>query len=66
MTSLHNAYAWGVKAARAGLSITENPYANCRARAHWLSGYHQARNERGIAPTAGLSSAPVVGHDGPG
>lgn len=39
MSTNHTAFAWGAKAARAGLPLSNNPYMNANARRAWAEGY---------------------------
>ncbi|MEW9855445.1 ribosome modulation factor [Novosphingobium sp. M1R2S20] len=39
LTEANHAHVWGIKAAQAGLSASDNPYPGGEKRTAWLSGY---------------------------
>lgn len=52
------AFAWGIKGARAGLRLDDNPYSSPSARSAWIMGYREEKVRRLV-----LASSPApCGH----
>lgn len=48
MIDPQHARSWGIKAARAGLSLNDNPYRDGALRAAWRSGFGSSDLSRGF------------------